>query len=64
MVDNPAAIWYNARREGKCPLAPFCFFENPGVLHWKKFPDAHYATKKFRGIYARTLSDAKKFGAI
>ena len=64
MVDIRPKIWYNARRKGKDSLAPFCFFENPGVLHWKKFPDAYYAAKKFRGIYARMLSDVKKFGAI
>ena len=60
MVDNPAAIWYNARREGKHPLASFCvslvvqiyqILENPSVTFFCKFP---------RLVAFRTLSDFSK----
>ena len=37
MVDNCPKIWYNARREGKYPLAPFCFLKIPAYYFGKNF---------------------------
>ena len=67
MVDFVGKIWYNARREGKYPLAPFCIFPVMlitkfwKILDWKNLEANYIFFKNSYQLRANALAGFSKF---